>query len=173
MKWIGLIAGYFVVFGGCMQQGTGKPQTVDGNETGTAGNSNKGIEYIIFGRYCGRCISGKCAPMYKADFLNKKITLDNSSNYTAGKPLAFTTELPAEKFNLVSKLDTYLPDSLFLTTEKRFGCPDCADQCGIYLEIKKAGKKYDFELDTKASHMNGYIINIATKLQEIINQLQD
>lgn len=169
MKILILVAGYMMLVGGCVQQSTGKSQSAGVN--GSAGSGNANVQHIIFGRYCGHCISAKCAPMYKADFVNKKIFFDNSSNYNQGKPLDFSRELAADNFKHVSNLDKSIPDSLYLSTEKRFGCPDCADQCGIYLEIKKGDRNYNFELDNRTSNMNGYIVSFADQLQDIISKL--
>lgn len=165
-----LLIAFFMLSCGCMQKSPVKTQTTDESQIIHTSGSTNGVEYMIFGRYCGRCISDKCAPMYKIDFI-KKLLLDNSSNYVRAQPFDFSKELTVEQFNMVSKVDTSMPDSLFLTSETRFGCPDCADQCGIYLEINKGGKKYAFELDNRISNMNGFIVNIATQLQEMIVKL--
>src|SRR5262249_41600346 len=95
------------------------------------------FNYIIFGRYCGEC-GYSCATMYKIDALNNVLKADYSDNFWKNgyKPLSFDTEITDKRKLLIAKqIMDHVPSTLLTTTEKKFGCPDCTDGCGIYLQL--------------------------------------
>ena len=71
-----------------------------------------------------------------------------------------------------------VPDTLihWKTDEMIFGCPDCLDTCGNYLEIgRKDGTVKKFYLDTYAEtkKIPKEILNFSFLMNEIIQQLDE
>lgn len=177
MKYLSCIILLFGLTGGCVNPGKAKSpvgeQAADSPDEKSvqANTGNKGINYIVFGRYCGRCLGGNCAPMYKLDLVKKELRLDNSNHYNEGKPLEFSTPLKEDHYQLAADLALKIPDSLFMTAQKKFGCPNCSDQCGLYLEIQRSGQSFSFEIDNNLRALSGYILPYAEKLQAVIQEL--
>ena len=108
---------------------------------------------IIFGRYCGEC-EESCAPMFLlkmekkelylwADFEDKYFSLQNKRE--------FKTDLNQKKnISIAVEIAEKIPETLYnwKTGKETFGCPDCTDGCGYYLEfIKENGDLKIFDLD--------------------------
>lgn len=109
---------------------------------------------IIFGRFCGQCIRN-CAPMFRLNTTGKATTLwaDYEDSYFKGNgTLKFATDLNQRElidkaYQVMWKLPKALLDAA--QDEKTFGCPDCTDGCGIYIEFttELGGKSKRFRLD--------------------------
>jgi len=108
---------------------------------------------IIFGRYCGEC-DGNCAPMFLLKLNNNESTLmadfDNTF-FRSEKRFEFKTDLnQKQNLEIAREIAKNIPDTLYnwKTDEETFGCPDCTDGCGYYLEFKtESGKVKTFNLD--------------------------
>jgi hypothetical protein len=109
---------------------------------------------IIFGRFCGECI-GNCAPMFRLNTMGNATTLwaDYENNYFKGNgTLEFATDLnQRELIDKAYQVMWKLPKALLNAKqdEKTFGCPDCTDGCGIYIEFmtELGGKSKIYRLD--------------------------
>jgi hypothetical protein len=169
----------FAIVGGCVKPVTGNTSTTsdssstNGTTSSASSTSMKGVEQVIFGKFCGRCRGGDCSPMYKLDLVNKQISLDNSNHYSQGEPLVFGKTLGDIQYQIAEKLLNSIPDSLYTTTETRYGCPNCADQCGFYLELNKADKTYKFEIDTDLHSLNGGVKDLSELLMTITGKLRE
>lgn len=124
------------------------PESKSGNKDSTY------VQEIIFGRFCGEC-SGNCAPMFRLNTSGNATTLwadyDNTYFKRNGN-LEFKTDLNRQEligkaYQVVRKLPKVLLNSMLV--EKTFGCPDCADGCGIYIEFttEPGEKPKKFKLD--------------------------
>jgi len=138
--------------------------------------TDKKLEYIIFGRFCGEC-GGECATMYKLDILNNKFLVDHTDSYweyRRGSPMNFATTINDKRKNItVRQIIDSIPNSLLTTTipMQKFGCPDCTDGCGIYLEIKNDTTIKKFIIDYQTEQLTGEIKIFAEHLKEIIDKL--
>ena len=111
------------------------------------------FKQVIFGRYCGECdencatmfrlIMDKNNPILSADFEDTYFNLENK--------IEFKTELKQErKLKIAAEIVEEVPEILYnwKTEKEKFGCPDCTDGCGYYLEfIKENGDIKIFDLD--------------------------
>ena len=88
-------------------------------------------------------------------------------------PLKFKNEtLPVDKFNLAKKLLDKFPQYLLFNPNKTFGCPDCADQGGYYIEIKeKNGEVKNWHIDTDTSKQPAEIRAYIEDLRMLLGQL--
>ncbi|MDH7912318.1 hypothetical protein [Winogradskyella sp. SYSU M77433] len=108
---------------------------------------------IIFGRYCGECYEN-CAPMFRLIMNKNKPTLTadfEDTYFNLESRLEFNTNIiQEEKLKIANEIVEKIPEALYKwkTDKERFGCPDCTDGCGYYLEfIKKNGDLKIFDLD--------------------------
>ena len=88
--------------------------------------------------------------------------------------MKFGTDIHNEKKIILAKqiLDS-IPDFI-LSTQKateRFGCPDCTDGCGIYLETKRDTAIRQFYIDYQTDQLSGQVKIFAEYLKRIISKL--
>jgi hypothetical protein len=132
------------------------------------GFSLKGeTDYIIFGSSYGMCV-GDCAVTY----LLKSDGLYRSKDYLkTGNVSSFTEKLSDEKFQQLKNIPSSIPSELINYTkdEETFGCPDCADQGGYYLELIREGKKHKtFRIDTNTDQLQDYVKKAAEEIRKAI-----
>jgi hypothetical protein len=139
------------------------------------------FKQIIFGRYCGEC-DENCAPMFRlildkvtptlsADFEDTFFSLQNNRE--------FKTDLKQEKnLNIAIEIVDKIPDTLYnwKADKNTFGCPDCTDGCGYYLEMKKNnGNIKIFNLDDlpKSDEIPSDVLEFTHLLSERIKILTE
>ncbi|PCJ67303.1 MAG: hypothetical protein COA58_03005 [Bacteroidetes bacterium] len=104
---------------------------------------NKEIEprimYVIYGYYCGEC-DNECTKLYKHYLTGNSTTFwtDKSDSYFSDKGLRFETKMNRESEKIGFDVVSNIPKSMLKTdsTNNVYGCPDCADGCGLYFEFK-------------------------------------
>ena len=108
---------------------------------------------IIFGMYCGEC-DENCAPIFRLIMDKNAPTLSadfEDSYFNLESKLEFKTDLNQEKeLKIANEIAENIPETLYnwKSEKERFGCPDCTDGCGYYLEfIKENGDLKVFDLD--------------------------
>lgn len=179
-KWYDLIfIGLLILVIACGP--TVKSATQDSGEQTTAsvteGRDGR-AERIIFGRYCGKC-RYRCATMYQLNMTGTSNTLymdttdsfkDNYSTPTCNTPVK-----DAKKLALANSIVSKIPEQLYRTDETnvRFGCPDCADGCGLYFEITQGKKLKQFYIDTNVGQLKDEMKDFAVALTAVIDQLND
>ncbi len=133
--------------------------------------SREKIEYIIYGTYCGECVS-HCAQLYKLD--TNVLLFDTAFDYfkkfyspDSDKRFGFDKQpLSQKKYLKAKKIMDSIPEILFESPNKRFGTPDEHDQCGIFLQIKTSDKLNTFYIDTNLSAIPIELRNYATLIME-------
>jgi len=126
------------------------------------------IEYFTFGTAYGEC-SGNCAIFF---MIKDNNLYPDDFDYYSGT-LSFKNEpLSDEKYNLAKRLVDDFPDYLLKNVDKTFGCPDCADQGGIHIEIKNNGKISSWHIDTSVANQPLEIREYVQNLVSIIESLQ-
>ena len=92
--------------------------------------------FLIFGHFYGECLGEECVEIFKLEderlFEDTNDLYPNQDNFYS----ASFVEIGEDKYQLVSDLMDYFPDDLLHETKVVYGCPDCADQGGLYLEYK-------------------------------------
>ena len=126
------------------------------------------IDYFAFGTAYGECF-GDCATFYmiKGNYLYP----DNIEYYTGS--ISFKSEpFPDEKFTLAIQLINKFPEYLLDNPDKTFGCPDCADQGGIHIEISDKGKLKKWHIDTTVENQPAEIRSYIELLIGTMRQLK-
>ncbi|WP_179315353.1 hypothetical protein [Winogradskyella undariae] len=134
---------------------------------------------IIFGRYCREC-DESCAPMFRLTFDKKEPTLTadfEDTYFSLENKVEFKTDLNQEnKLEIAYEIVNKIPETLYnwKTDKERFGCPDCTDGCGYYLEfITKNGDLKTFDLDDfeETENIPKEVLEFTHFLAERINKL--
>lgn len=164
----------------CEQKSNRKSGTVEENRNTIPQSQNTNdntLDYIIFGRYCEEC-GGECATMYKLTVSNDRLLSDHTDSYWEyryGKPMKFATSIiDKTKISIAREVLDSIPNFLFTTTKpiQKFGCPDCTDGCGIYIETKKDTTLKKFLIDYQTEQLTGEIKPFAEYLKRIIEKLE-
>lgn len=104
----------------------------------------KADDYIIFGSFFGECIGEKCVETYK--LANNSLYEDRLDKYP-DKTNFFNGDFEKMDKNVYNSLDlskSDFPEELIQTESGNvFGCPDCADGGGLFIEYK-VGKSHKF-----------------------------
>jgi hypothetical protein len=124
-------------------------------------------DYFIFGSGYSEC-SGNCVNYY----LLKKGSLYADDMNWHMKKLKFRNDaLPSDKVNLAEQLKEQIPSLLKSSTEDRFGCPNCLDQGGYYIELRENGETKKFFIDTDTTEipkeLRSFVVNIKSTMRQL------
>jgi len=181
-----IILGFLLPFVSCRQSGnkeknhsyTKKDTITEKTDSISPGNLKiDDLNYIIFGIFCGNC-GGECATMYKLDQVKNELLVDHTDSYwkmSPMKPMVFETKISDNiKINTAKKIVDSIPSFLLTSSElkKQFGCPDCTDGCGIYLEINNNKFIKQYRIDSQTDQLSDSIKPFAEYLKKTIRQLR-
>lgn len=129
-------------------------------------------DYIIFGHHYGFCQGADCLKYFKLDtehvyeYADTCLPIPVSSCYEANPPM-----LSDAKFEIAKSLFDDFPEALFDETEMTLGCPDCADQGGLYLEIKRGDAVNSWNIDQSKSAIPAYLHDYVDELNQVIEEM--
>lgn len=135
------------------------------------------LQSVIFGRYCGHCRS-RCATMYelRVSGNSSSLFMDTTDSFknNYNTPTVTTPVSDSKKIDLAKNLASKIPAVLLHSakTNERFGCPDCADQCGFYVELRQGGVTRQFYIDTRYSELEQPVRDFAMLLDNTTTQLR-
>jgi hypothetical protein len=128
---------------------------------------------IVFGQFYGFCV-GQCFKPYQ--LTNIRLTVDDDEeHYMQGYTYKPTDVLDATAFREAKHLLEDIPDELLNAENgKVYGCPDCADQGGVYLEL-------NFNRNTKIILIDNFdsedqsdaILTYKNKIKNVLEALQN
>ena len=127
------------------------------------------IDYFAFGKAYGFCLEN-CATFFIIKDGN--IYPDEMNRYLKDTLIFKSESLPVEKYYLAKKLIDRFPTYLTNNPDKTFGCPDCADQGGIHIEIKEMGQIKRWHFDTNVSNLPVKIQDYVQEISNVIDQLK-
>lgn len=126
-------------------------------------------QYLVFGKFYGHCMS-ECATLYKLE--GNQLFADELPRFTDWEALKFkTTPLSKESYQAAKALLESFPQEL-LQAEETIGCPDCADQGGFALEIRKDGKLHRWRIDTQREALPDYLKAYVAQMDAVIARLK-
>ncbi|WP_420387085.1 hypothetical protein [Roseivirga sp.] len=116
------------------------------DQIGSSQAESNGEEYLIFGTFHGHCLPCENT-MYKVT--RTDLTFDDMSLFP-GLTYQFSKDgqLSTTDFNNSIQLLDLLPSAIKEADKEVYGCPDCADQGGYYLEFIQHGEIKRVILDT-------------------------
>ena len=145
----------------------------DDNDDVITINDDDGIiindqDFLIFGHFYGFCIGESCVETFK--LTDEKLFEDNIDDYS-GKELNFI-ELENDKFEQVKNLAEFFPNQL-LNDNNVFGCPDCADGGGLFIQYSENGNIKSWRIDQPKRNVPEYLHNFIDKVNEKIALLNN
>lgn len=126
-------------------------------------------DYLIFGHFYGFCVGENCVEIFK--LTDTKLYEDSNDNY-AMEPFNFEL-LDEAKFDLAKDLIDAFPEKLLLEKETTFGCPDCADGGGLYIEYSKDGVVKSWKIDQMQMNVPTYMHDFMDKVNEKISLINE
>jgi hypothetical protein len=130
-------------------------------------NTSTETNYLIFGDFYGECFGSSCVETYK--LTDSKLYKDanddyNHSNYT-------WNQLTGEKFIIAKDLADYIPNELLTDSIHIYGCPDCRDQGGLYIEYVQDGLKKSWLIDTDKGSVPPFLHPFMDEIKKKIAEL--
>jgi hypothetical protein len=101
-------------------------------------------DYLIFGHFYGECGGEGCIETYK--LTSSELFEDEVDAYAGQGPFDFN-KLNTDKHNLVKDLLDELPSELISSEDQTFGCPDCGDWGGLYIQYHSNDQVGKWRLD--------------------------
>lgn len=127
-------------------------------------------DYLIFGHFYGECIGEGCVETYK--LTDTKLFEDTNDSYAGTAPFNFI-ELGALQFEQVKDLIDFLPPELLNASDTAFGCPDCADQGGLFIQYLKNGNTKSWRIDQSKNQVPEYLYEFMDKVNEKISLINN
>jgi len=131
-------------------------------------NNNEG-DYLIFGHFYGMCGGNGCVVTYK---LTDDGLLEDTTKEYPGTNFNFIP-MGQNEFEAVNDLMDYFPSELLNVNEDFIGCPDCADQGGVFIEYSKNGTTDNWRIDQYKNNVPDYLHAFMDKVNEKINLLDN
>nr|WP_294896732.1 hypothetical protein [uncultured Pedobacter sp.] len=123
--------------------------------------------FLIFGHFYGECFGEKCVETYK--LTDKKLFEDTIDDYS-GRNLNFI-ESSNDKFEEVKDLIDFFPNELLESDKSIFGCPDCADGGGLFIQYSENGKLKTWRIDQDKKNVPSYLHSFIDKVNDKIRIL--
>jgi hypothetical protein len=154
---IGLLASLLFLFLGCEKE------------------SLKKSDYLIFGSFYGECLGEGCIETFLVT--NDDLYEDIKGYYPLGNATFFEGDwqkLDKKLFRNVDLSSNDIPTELLNTESgKDFGCPDCADGGGIYLEYKVGNTHKFWVIDNMKYHVPEYLHPLMDKIRGEILKINE
>lgn len=131
------------------------------------------LDRLVFGTYYGMCRSD-CINIYAVE--SNQLFKDDSATY--GKLDWFfyftpTRKMDAAKHKLAKGLLNQVPMELLSKNRTTIGCPDCADQGGIYIQAMSGPVSATLKLDIDdTEEQSAEVIAFKRKLLEVVGYLK-
>jgi hypothetical protein len=122
-------------------------------------------DYLIFGHFYGECTGEICVETFK--LTNNALFEDTNDNYS-GEDFNFV-QLGSEIFEQVKDLAEAFPDQLLTEDTDIFGCPDCADGGGLFIQYSENGNVNSWRFDQFKVGVPDYLHPFMDKVNEKIN----
>lgn len=138
----------------------------DTKDNGVELNAN---DFLVFGHFYGECQGEDCVETFK---LTAENLFEDSADDYNGQNLDFT-ELSNEKFELVKDLKDAFPNQLLSESETTFGCPDCADGGGLFIQFADNDSTKSWRIDQNKDNVPSYMRGFIDKVNEKIALLNN
>ena len=120
--------------------------------------------FLVFGHFYGFCGGESCVETFK--LTDEKLFEDTIDDYM-GQNLEFE-ELESGLFLQVNDLPDFFPNQLLNESETVFGCPDCADGVGLFVQYSKNGNTKSWRIDQDYNNIPSYLHEFVYKVNEKI-----
>ena len=128
-----------------------------------------GQNFIIFGHFYDNCFGEGCVETFK--LTDNELFEDIIHDYS-GQDLDFV-ELENDKFEQVKDLVDFFPNQLLNDSESIFGCPDCTDGAGLFIQYSENGNLKSWRIDQIKNHVPSYLHDFMDKVYQKIELIND
>ena len=125
--------------------------------------------FLIFGHFYGECFGEGCVETFK--LTNEKLFEDTIDDYS-GQNLEFIA-LENDKFEQIKNLVDFIPNQLLNQNETVFGCPDCADGGGLFIQYSENGTVKNWRIDQTKRNVPTYLHNFIDQVNEKIKLINN
>jgi len=125
--------------------------------------------FLIFGHFYGECGGEGCIETFK--LTDKSLFEDTVDDYN-GQNMEFI-ELDNNLFEQVQNITDFFPNQLLNQNETVFGCPDCADGGGLFIQYSENGNIKSWRIDQVKSNVPEYLYNFMDKVNEKITLINE
>ena len=125
---------------------------------------------FIYGWFAGECV-GNCGTMYQVTekhILRDTVSYWQSDNQNKTFNIEAQQVLENDHEGSFSYLQLNIPLIMLFDPREQFGCPDCHDQGGYYLQFKILGITRHFKIDK--GHEPFYYSNLTKSLDTVIDK---
>jgi hypothetical protein len=128
-------------------------------------------EYLVFGHFYGMCLGEGCVEIFKLE--KKRVLEDQQDSYPSNDKFykGDFLELTRIDFEKSRNLLDFFPDSLLQSTTSSFGCPDCADQGGLYIEYRYGNTHRFWHIDQSKKDIPHYLHEFVDKVNATIESI--
>jgi hypothetical protein len=117
-------------------------------------------DYLIFGHYYGLCGGEECIETFK--LTAEQLFEDTNDNY--GSQNFNFVPLADELFEQVRELQDDIPAQLLEQADLTFGCPDCADQGGLFIQYVSGEDVQSWHIDQNQGAVPEYLHDFMDKV---------
>lgn len=130
-------------------------------------------EYLVFGHFYGMCEGERCVELYK--LTDEDLKEDTKDSYPSHDHLyeGDFEALPTRDFKEVKELWDYFPEELLDETDVVFGCPDCTDGGGLYIEYRVGSTHRYWIIDQQKANSPAYLHDFLDRVNEKISLLSE
>ncbi|WP_430906624.1 hypothetical protein [Maribacter sp. 2-571] len=121
--------------------------------------------FLIFGHFFGECSGEDCVETFK--LTDSKLFEDTIDDYS-GQNLEFI-ELENDTFDQVKNLVAFFPNQLLTERETVFGCPDCTDGGGLFVQYSENENAKSWRIDLDKGNVPTYLHPFIDKVNEKID----
>ncbi len=124
---------------------------------------------LTFGKYYGFC-AGDCVSLYKIS--GEQLFEDDLMRFSGwDTPVFKSTPMSNQRYQQAKILLDNFPQDLLQTNVETFGCPNCADQGGYYLEWQKGEVVRRWRIDTNESELPNYLVAYTRQVAQVLDAL--
>lgn len=125
-------------------------------------------EYFTFGEYYCEC-TGSCGVVFQ--ITNETVLPSVDSSCSPSQHSFGNAPLSDAKYAIAKALIDEFPDQLLNSNENTYGCPDCIDQGGYYIELKSSkitrSWRVDRDIDALPDFLKAYAQTIGSTIDEM------
>jgi len=125
--------------------------------------------FLVFGHFYGECAGEGCVETYK--LTDKALYEDILDNYNSNEQEF--VKLENQKFEQVKDLPDFFPNQLLNQNETVFGCPDCTDGGGLFIQYSENGNVKSWRIDQVKDNIPSYLHNFVDKVNEKIQLINN
>ena len=132
-------------------------------------NQSNQSDYLIFGQFYGFCMGETCIETFK--LTEQHLYEDTLDDYFAENQMF--VRMSDDKFEQVKDLMDDFPNELLNDNESVFGCPDCADGGGLYIEYSKNGVVKSWRIDKRKADVPEYLHDFMDQVNNKISLINN